>query len=240
MCGGLPHVTASPFTLRPCSHFHNQHPPQVIWSAVLGYAKSANIPAASFSAALPVLATIAHRRLAQLPPGFHKLWGLALLDQLPTPAGLELVAAAVAAGQDAAVDGASWQPGMLQWLRSAASAAAPGSIVAATAAVLRMADGGSAARTAAEACGSTSGSCGGSGSGADEDTPSLGRLPPHTDLWWHWWQEDVALSAQLAALIRGKLLLLPLGAAGRVLVGGGCMVRSAMPALLMLLPPAPS
>lgn len=158
------------------------------------------MPAASFPPALAVLSTLAQRRLVQLPPGFHKLWGLPLLDQLPTPAALEFVAAAVGAGQDAAVDSALWQPGMLQWLRSAASSAASDSIVVAAAAVLRMAAAHAAASSAARECGS-------SGSRASEDTPSLGRLPPTADLWWQWWQEDAALSARLAALIRGAVLL---------------------------------
>lgn len=147
-----------------------------------------------------MLSTLAQRRLVQLPPGFHKLWGLPLLDQLPTQAALEFVAAAVGAGQDAAVDSALWQPGMLQWLRSAASSAASDSIVVAAAAVLRMVDAPTAGSSAVRECGS-------SGSGASEDTPSLGRLPPAAYLWWHWWQEDTALSARVAALIRGAVLL---------------------------------
>lgn len=179
--------------------------PQAIWSAVLGYAKSANVPAASFPAALAVLTTLAQRRLVQLLPGFHKLWGLPLLDQLPTQAGLEFVAAAVAAGQDAAVDSALWQPSMLQWLRAAASSAAPSSIVAAAAAVLRMVAGPATAEDGAAACGG-SGGCGSGGSDASDDTPSLGRLPSGADLWWQWWQKDAALSTRVAALIRGGLL----------------------------------
>lgn len=175
---------------------------------MLGYAKSANVPAASFPAALAVLATLAQRRLVQLPPGFHKLWNLPLLDQLPSPAGLEFVAAAVAAGQDAAVDSASWQPAMLQWLRSAASSAAPDSIVEGAAAVLRMAGSPATAAAGAAGCGGGGGGGSGSSSEASEDTPSLGRLPPHADLWWQWWQEDAHLSTRVAALIRGAPLSL--------------------------------
>lgn len=192
-CALCLHLVPSPCFLLPCPS-----PPglQAIWSAALGYAKSANVPPASFAAALPVLATIARRRLAgQLPPGFHKLWGLPLLQQIPSPAALDFVAAAVVSGADTAVDATSWQPDVLQWLRSAAAATAPGSLVMTVAAVLRL---------PLDACGSSGGGSG-SGSLASEDAPSLGRLPADADCsWWQWWQEDVALSAQVAGLIRGE------------------------------------
>lgn len=189
---------------------------------MLGYARSANVPAASFTAALPVLATVARRRLAgQLPPGFHRLWGLPLLDQLPTPAALDLAEAAALSGADAAVDAAAWQPGLLQWLRSAAPASAAGSLVAVVAAVLRLPPdiGG-----AGSGGGSGGGSSWGSGTSA-EDAPSLSRLSADADCsWWQWWQEDAALSAQLAGLIRG--------ASQPGVAGWGCLPGHAMPLML--------
>lgn len=168
---------------------------------MLGYARSANVAPAGLAAALPALATIARRRLVQLPPGFHKLWGLPLRDSDPTQGAVEFAAAAIRSGQDSAVvDGASWQPGMLEWLRSASAALPPSCMVDMVAAILKLPDGeqpvGSKAGDGPEGDGT-------SGSGGD-DAPSLGVLPAREEAcWWQWWQEDVVLSAQLATLVRG-------------------------------------
>jgi hypothetical protein len=167
---------------------------QTVWAAVLGYAKSANVPPASFAAALPVLATSARRQLAQPPPGFHRLWGLQLLQQSPSRASLDFATAAVLSGRDIALDSGSWQPEFLSWLHTAPGAAEPGSIVEAVAAILKLplpSDGAP--------CSSSSGSI--------DEAPSLGRLSADADRWWQWWQEDSALSAQIAGLIRGELLM---------------------------------
>ena len=188
--------------------------PQAIWQAVLGYVKAPHVPPASFTAALPLLATIARKRLAQLPPGFHKLWGLPLLEQAPSPAVLDFATAAVASGQGAAIDSATWQPALLHWLRTAAAVTAPSSVSAAVAAVLKLPDGGSSGGGSSSSDDSGGGD---SGDGAAEDAPSLGTLRPGAeDRWWHWWQEDASLSAQIAGLIRGAGQPGLSGEAGRV------------------------
>jgi hypothetical protein len=162
-----------------------------VWDATLGYARSANVRTAGAAAALPVLATIARRRLVQLPQGFHRFWGLPLLGGDASPGALDFAAAAVRSGQDAEVDAASWHPALLAWLQAAPAAADPNSVAAVVAALLKLPqyEGGG-------------GSCR-SSSGPD-DAPSLGPLTAADgERWWQWWQEDAALPGQLAALIRG-------------------------------------
>jgi hypothetical protein len=177
---------------------------QTVWAAVLGYAKSANVPPASFAAALPVLATSVRRQLAQPPPGFHRLWGLQLLQQSPSRAALDFSTAAVLSGRDIALDSGSWQPKFLSWLHTAPGGAEPGSIVEAVAAILKL----SLPSGSAPGSSSSGGSGGISGSGgSSEDAPSLGRLSVDADRWWQWWQEDSVLSAQIAGLIRGEMLM---------------------------------
>lgn len=197
---------------------------------MLGYAKSANVPAAGLAAALPVLATIARRRLVQLPPGFHRLWGVPLLSGPASPAALDFAAAAITSGQgDAAIDAASWQPEVLSWLQGAPPAAAPSSVAAVVAALLNLPEeaasnsssSGTASGYLAQQPGSPPGGPPGGGSGgggiaggsavvagSEDVAPSLGVLGPagDADSWWHWWQEDAHLSAQLAGVVRGGLL----------------------------------
>ena len=172
---------------------------------MLGYAKSSNVPPAAFAAALPVLATIARRRLVTLPPGFHVMWGLPLMQHSPTAATVDFLAAAVQSGQDSATDGAGWQGDLLAWLRTAAPAeVAPAAIAASVTAILKLSSGEEAGDS------SGSGSCGGGNSGCDFDAidatislTSLGYGSSGYDRWWHWWQEDGEFSRQLAGIIRG-------------------------------------
>jgi hypothetical protein len=170
---------------------------QAVWEGVMGYAKAPNVHPASFAAALPVLATLARRRLVQVPPGFHKLWGLPLLQQIPSPAGLDFLTAAALSGRDVAIDGSAWQPAFLQWLRAAPGAAAPAGLAAAIAAVLRLPelpgckiDAGTGRRR--------------DNSSGSNASPSLSRMPAEGEGWWHWWHDDSTLAAQLAGLIRGE------------------------------------
>ncbi|KAL4452130.1 hypothetical protein ABPG75_007792 [Micractinium tetrahymenae] len=180
-----------------------------VWHAVLGYAKSANVPPAGLAAALPVLATIARRRLVQLPPGFHKLWGLALRGSAPTQGAVGFAAAAIRSGQDSAVvDAASWQPETLEWLRSAPPALPPSCMVDVVAAILKLPEDEQPAASSSAGGGGPQGGGAGSGSGSGDDAPSLGVLAAREEgRWWQWWQEDVLLSAQLASLVRGELLM---------------------------------
>ncbi|KAL4857208.1 Serine/threonine-protein kinase ATM [Chlorella vulgaris] len=171
-----------------------------VWEGVMGYAKAPNVHPASFAAALPVLGTLARRRLVQVPPGFHKLWGLPLLQQIPSPAGLDFLTAAALSGRDAAIDGSAWQPAFLQWLRAAPGAAAPAGLAAAIAAVLRLPelpgckiDAGTGRRR--------------DNSSGSNASPSLSRMPAEGEGWWHWWHDDSTLAAQLAGLIRGEALM---------------------------------
>lgn len=175
---------------------------QIIWEAVLGYAKAANVPQAGLAAALPVLATIAGRRLVQLPPGFRRLWGLPLRGFAPTQGTLEFTAAAIRSGQDSAVvDAASWQPDMLEWLRSATPAMPPKCMVDVLVAILKLPDEEQPA-TDRSTSGPAPQDCPGSSS---DDAPSLGVLSAQGEgRWWQWWQEDAPLSAQLAGLAQGE------------------------------------
>lgn len=181
---------------------------QVIWEAVLGYARSANVPPSGLAAALPVLATIARRRLVQLPIGFHRLWDLPLFSSAPTQGAVEFAAAAVRSGQDSAVlDAASWQPGMVEWLRSASSVLPPSCMADVVAAILKLPD---ELATSHSADGDADE--GGEGSNSADDAPSLAVLPAREEsCWWQWWQQDALLFAQLAGLVRGGWCVVRLG-----------------------------
>ncbi|PSC71129.1 serine threonine-kinase ATM isoform X1 [Micractinium conductrix] len=174
-----------------------------VWEAALGYAKSANVQASGAAAALAVLAVVARRRLVQLPPGFHRFWGLPLLAGDASQAALEFAAAAVRSGQDAEVDAASWHPALLTWLGAAPPAAAPDAAAAVLAALLRL------SQLEGDTPGSREDSSGSDGGGGGpDDAPSLGVLRASDgERWWQWWQEDAALPRQLAALVRGELLM---------------------------------
>ena len=189
---------------------------QAVWDAVLALARSPGLPPPAFAAALAALEAITRRGLAQLPPGFHRLWDLPVLGQSPTPAALEFVAAAVQSGSGAAAaEGTAWQEELLGWLKSAGSAAAAsGAATAAFASVLclpppqqRHTSGGGGGS------GSGSGSRGGQQASA---APSLGVLPLQAadaqGQWaqqpsWQWWQQDAEFDSQLAALLRGPLFM---------------------------------
>jgi hypothetical protein len=71
---------------------------QAIWQAVHAHALSPHIPSAAFEACAALLGAIAQRQLAPLPPGFHTLWGLPLLQHPPSQALLEFAAAALQSG----------------------------------------------------------------------------------------------------------------------------------------------
>lgn len=71
---------------------------QGVWQAVHTHALAPHTPAAAFEAAAVVLGAIAQRQLAPLPPGFHTLWGLPVLEHPPSQPLMHFAAAALQSG----------------------------------------------------------------------------------------------------------------------------------------------